>query len=703
MKVAIVGGGHIASIHAPCIAKQPGNEVVAIVDKDLLHARLLGEPFGVKGYYQDIQEMLKEQNPDAVHVLTPPQYHAELAIAAMEHGCHVYVEKPLALNMDEARKMVEVAERKNVKLCAGHNMVFESTVQKAVKFVSEGNIGDVVSVEVDLVFDPRRAQAFVEDGAEGSHWLYRLNGGPLQDLMPHPVSLALEFMDEVKDVSQFSHSCGSILAGYPDDISVMLKNDRQLGFIRISLNEKPDTTILTVKGTRGRVRADLFSGIMTREVKSALPRAGVRGLLGFKLGKQYRRGAWANVFKVLLGKMDKTNGLESIISGFYESIRCSSRLPITLDKALASVDIIDRIWPEPAIKSVTQESTRKSTADPNKPLVLVTGGTGFIGISVVKKLLADRYRVRTLVRPNSMHGGRLKDLDVEVIHGSLDDAEVVDKAVAGVDMIYHLGAAMTNSMEEQKKVTLGGTENIIDAALKYNVKSMVQVSTLAVYELLTLSPNSLINEESPYMLKPEKMGAYSYAKIEAEKLVLDAVKNKHLPASIVRLGIVIGPMCRVFYPHMGFQLTDELLLPVGKGDTVLPFIYIDNVVDGIIKAGTCEKAVGRIYNLVDEGNVSVRQYLEKFIEVTGIPAKIRPLPYIIPWGLMLAYEIAAGLGLVKKGVTSRAQLKWKQARMRYDTSKAQQDLGWKTTVPLEEGMKRTFKWYVDKFGSKRSA
>lgn len=702
MKVAIVGGGHIASIHAPLIQAQPGNQLVAIVDKDLSHAKALAAQFNVNNVYQDVKVMLEEQKPEVVHVLTPPQYHADIAITVMDNGCHVYVEKPLALNVPQAKKMIEAAERNNVRLCAGHNMIFEGTVQRALKCASDGSVGEIVSVEVDLVFDPRRAPAFIEEGTHYFHWLYGLNGGPLQDLIPHPISMVMEFLGEIDEIKCCSNNRGVLPAGWPDEIRVSLKSGRTMGYIRVSLSEKPDTIVLTIKGTKGRASADLFTGIMTLQKKSLLPRAAVRGLSGFFLANQYFKGGFANIFKFLTGKIDKSNGIGPLVARFYESLRNGTEQPVSLEKGLAVVDVMDRIWPEPVVKSGEKEESAP-LPDSALPLVLVTGASGFIGSHVVKKLLSMNAHVRALVRPNSLHAGRLKKLPVEVVYGSLDDPESVEKAVAGVETIYHLGAAMTNGMEEQRRVTIGGTENIINAALKHNVKRVLHVSTLAVYELLEFPVNTLITEESPYLRRPEKMGAYSYAKIEAEKLILDAVRNKGLQAAIVRLGMVVGPYGPMLYPHLGFKYQDVLFMPIGKGDTVLPFTYIENTVDGIIKTAQSEKAVGEIYNLVDDGEVTVRQYLEKLIKVANVPARILPLPYFIPWCAMLAYEIAAAMGLLKKGVTSRTQLKWKQARMRYDTSKAKDDLGWEMTVPLEEGMERTFKWFAEKYGYKRQA
>jgi nucleoside-diphosphate-sugar epimerase len=328
----------------------------------------------------------------------------------------------------------------------------------------------------------------------------------------------------------------------------------------------------------------------------------------------------------------------------------------------------------------------------------VTGASGFVGIYLVKKLLSEGYRVRALVRKNSLHTGRLLPLPVELVEGDLADADTVNEAARDVEYIFHLGAAMSNDWDEHERTTIGGTEHVIAAAKANGVKRLVHVSTLAVYELLDKPARSIIRENSPYQTDPKKLGPYAWAKIETEKAVKKAVEEQQLDAVIVRLGMVLGPLSRVFYPHLGYSLGDDVFIPIARGRVILPLVYVDNAVDGLLAAALKDDIAGESFNLVDEGEVSAMEFLKKFKDVTGSDAKIVSMPYFVAWSLTLAYEIVSGIGLIKKGATSRAQLKWKQSSMFYDSSKARETLDWQSPVSLEEGMKRTFEWYRDKYG-----
>jgi len=132
MRIGIIGSGQIAKIHCPLILNQPGTRIIGIADKDLARAESLAADLGVEHYYEDALHMIEQQQPDLVHVLTPPEYHAQLSIMAMNQGCHVLVEKPMALNVHEAKEMARVAEEQGVRLCVNHSMVFDHTVRKAL-------------------------------------------------------------------------------------------------------------------------------------------------------------------------------------------------------------------------------------------------------------------------------------------------------------------------------------------------------------------------------------------------------------------------------------------------------------------------------------------------------------------------------------------------------------------------------------------
>jgi 2-alkyl-3-oxoalkanoate reductase len=694
MRVGIIGGGHIAAIHGGIIAQQPGVEIVGIADKNLAQANVLASKLNVSRVYQSVEELLDAQKPDLVHVLTPPQFHADLSILAMERGCHVLVEKPMALKVSDARRMIEAAQRNNVYLCANHNMIFEGVVQRARELIGRGAIGELVSVECSYQFNPRRYPAIIQEGAQYTHWAYRLNGGPLQDLMPHPASLVMAFLPSIEEVRHTGQNRGRLPAGWQDELRVLITSNGPTGYISISMNERPDMVTLTLKGTEGTIEANIFNDILILHRNSALPRAVVRGLSGFQLAKQNLSGAVGNIYKFATKRMDKTSGLGDVIARLYAAVRTGSPPPIQPDMGLRVVDLIDRIWPEPVVPPQSLVAPAVVKRRSLEPSVLVTGASGFIGTHLIRRLLADDVGVRVLVRPNSPHGGRLHSLDIDIHQGDLSDPDVICRAMDGIRTVYHAGATLSNDWAEHERINVQGTRHMLEAAVAHDVERFVYVSTLAVYELDHARRGTIIREESPYLRDPKRMAPYYYSKLEGEKQTLAAYREHGLPVTVVRPGLVIGPHGRPFFQQLGYQYKDNLFLMIGSGQNILPLTYVENTVDAMVTAANEQRAVGKIYNLIDEGKITVREYIDRFIRATGVDARVIKLPYQLPYLATGAYEVGVMVGALKKGVTSRAQLRWKQAPVIFDGSKIKAELGWKEPICLEEGLARTFEWYA---------
>lgn len=346
MRVGIIGAGKIAQVHGPLILQQPGAKIIGVADMDIRHAETLASKLKVSKVYQNAKIMIDEQVPDVVHVLVPPQYHAELSIMAMNRGCHVLVEKPMAHTVGDCENMIEAAKRNNVSLCVDQNGLLHDVINKAMKLSSMGIIGEVVSIEAHEVYDATRNPSFIEEGAESSHWSYRLNGGPLQDMVPHPISLLLEYIPKIKELYFVGLNRGVFPEGWDDEIRVLIRSDRVTGYINVSVSEKPDIELLTIKGTKGLIHADSYNDIVTVRRLNKLPRKFSRALSGFQLSLQYLKGSFENVFKFATGRMDRSNGIERVISKFYDSIHTGGEPPIPPEKGLRVVEVINRIWPD---------------------------------------------------------------------------------------------------------------------------------------------------------------------------------------------------------------------------------------------------------------------------------------------------------------------------------------------------------------------
>src|SRR5438093_3920946 len=158
-------------------------------------AQQLGERFGVERVFDDLGRLLEETRPDVVHITTPPQSHFEIARQCLEHGCHVYVEKPFTLDAREAEELVTLGERRRLRLTVGHDAQFSHAAKRMRALVHAGYLGDPV-VHMDSYYgydlgDPSYARAFLRDK---DHWVRKLPGGLLQNVISHGIARIAEFL-----------------------------------------------------------------------------------------------------------------------------------------------------------------------------------------------------------------------------------------------------------------------------------------------------------------------------------------------------------------------------------------------------------------------------------------------------------------------------------------------------------------------------
>lgn len=323
--------------------------------------------------------------------------------------------------------------------------------------------------------------------------------------------------------------------------------------------------------------------------------------------------------------------------------------------------------------------------------VLVTGATGFLGSHLVPKLVQQGDQVRILAR-NSTKIDHLRSQGVEIVYGDLKDRDSLKRAVEGVEIVYHLGAAMGGAWQDYEEITVRGTERMLELSLNSGVKRFVHISSLAVYQVYGLQRNAVVDEQCPCDQTPEKVGFYSRSKVEAEKLVF-RYYEKGLPVTVVRPGLIYGPRGKVLFPHIGQFLKNKIFLLIGKGNNLLPFTYVENTVEAIRLAGINDTAVGQIYHIVDDGEITQREYLNRYMVETHSKFPTLPVPFSL---FIIAASLVDNLksfGFLKTSTFSKYGVVSKYKSLRFDSSKAKRELNWSPDISLEEGLKKTFYWY----------
>jgi predicted dehydrogenase len=217
LRVAFIGCGGIAQVHIAALKEMPEVEIVAGVDIVSDRLKVMSEKHGVSAGYTDWKKMLKEVKPDAVSICTPNGVHAAPAIDAAKAGCHVMVEKPMAMNPAECKKMIEAAKKAGVKLAVGFQYRYHPYSQYLVKARQAGTFGDVMFVKCQAL----RRRGIPNWGVFGQKQLQ--GGGPMIDIGVHVIEMAHYVMGAPKPVAA-SGGTWTYLGNKPSDIASMWPN-----------------------------------------------------------------------------------------------------------------------------------------------------------------------------------------------------------------------------------------------------------------------------------------------------------------------------------------------------------------------------------------------------------------------------------------------------------------------------------------------
>jgi nucleoside-diphosphate-sugar epimerase len=322
--------------------------------------------------------------------------------------------------------------------------------------------------------------------------------------------------------------------------------------------------------------------------------------------------------------------------------------------------------------------------------ILVTGGTGFIGIPLVKKLHELGHGLKLLIRDSS-NTTPFKELNnIDYIFGDIQDVSSLEKAVNNVDAVYHL-AAYTGIWAKDKSiyydVNVKGTENVANIALKNNLK-LFYVSS---FTALGPTPQEAVDEthenENFFM-------EYEKSKFQAKKLVKSYIP-KGLKVMIFYPGIVYGPGDFNVFGRMLFDVMRGKLFPLGacpgKGESMTCLSYVYDTSNALADVLTREDLSGEDFILGGE-NVRFKEYLDLIAKI-GRNKKARKFPFRVAMAYAWFLEVKAKFNK-KVPFLTRPTLRAIKYHRCYSSKKAMDKFGYKIT-PLKEGLEETISWYKD--------
>jgi predicted dehydrogenase len=347
LNIGIVGCGKIADGHIEEIQKLECARVLAVCDLEPILAEQLALRYSVPHQYTDFDRMLSEHRLDVIHIATPPHSHLALARKAAEAGCHVFLEKPLALNATDGQRLIACLEQTRRKMTINYWYNFESPALALKEFVAKGNLGDPVHIESYYGYDLAGGfgQALLSDDR---HWVHQLPGKLFQNIIDHAINKITPFLpaEPVEIIARAYRRRplnGDRTDGVLDELRVMILAGGVSAYVTFSSHARPVGHFMRVYGTKNTAHIDFALRSMSVEKRQTVPSALGRLLPPFMSSWQSLRQATNNAREFAGSRFQFFAGMNRLFSLFYESIVHDTPVPISYAEILRVSQIMDEI------------------------------------------------------------------------------------------------------------------------------------------------------------------------------------------------------------------------------------------------------------------------------------------------------------------------------------------------------------------------
>jgi predicted dehydrogenase/nucleoside-diphosphate-sugar epimerase len=534
-RVAIFGAGKMAMNHIKAISLQENARLVAIADPAIGLLNTINELPRDIPVFVDPEELLSKTETDIVHICTPPKTHFDLSILALRHKANIYVEKPFTLNVIDAKKVISLGKESGLRICAGHQLLFEGPTLRAKEHMAK--IGRIVHVESYFSFNP------VRGSMDGKTTMSPLE--QLVDILPHPVYLMLHFMkfhshgnhsESIQIKSVNTNTCGNAHG--------IFHYRGTTGSLFVTLEGRPIESYIKVIGTNGSIYADFVRG--TISIFAGPGVSGISKIINpYSQSWQTASGTTKSLFKRLLKKQKSYPGLFEIIKSFYNSILSGKPFDVSDESILETVTICEEVTnylrkaetEENALAEADREKkeSQLKAADTTRGGVLVTGGAGFLGRAVAAELRKRNWTTRVVSRNIPPSSKKLPGVEYAVADLGGD---IPIEVLKDISVVVHCAAETSGGKEAHQRNSIQATRNILISMANAGVKKIVHISSIAVLKTCR-EIGRPVDENTPFVTDSEGRGPYVWGKVESEKLALNLCKELNIDIRVIRPGALV--------------------------------------------------------------------------------------------------------------------------------------------------------------------
>jgi predicted dehydrogenase/nucleoside-diphosphate-sugar epimerase len=558
LRVAIIGCGAVVErLHLPVLLGMSSVTVAVLVDTDSRRLELLSRVVPEAITQTSIDDV--EKLADIAIIALPHHLHVSVGTVLLNKGMHVFMEKPLATRLSDAKLLIDAAERNRVVLAVGQLRRFYETSRYVKEVLSGGWLGRIVN------FDVREGGEYGWPAASASLFQRAADGGVLFDTGAHTLDAVVAWLGNARHVEYSQDSRGGVEANCLVELEM---ESGAKGTVELSRNRNLRNTFV-INGERGSLEVGL----------------GPRGPVSL-------RADGLRVSGLPEDGLSQSGDFMSIarrqLAAYVDAVRGNSDDIVKGDAVLGAMEIFDECRRNPRRIEYGWE---KFESDIDWTLfegtqVLVLGATGFLGHRLVEALMqCANARVRALVRDYS----RLSNLaryEVDIVHGDISNSEALSEALHGCDFVFNCTYGK-GDRAEQYRVNVTAVENLIKAAADAGVKRVVHVSTVAVYGDAGGEP---IRESN--RARAHKRDTYAHTKGLGENVALEQGRRHGLEVAIIQPTVVYGPWAPVWTVGQLRLMKQARVGLVDQGRGICNAVYVDDVVAGMLAAAIRNEASG---------------------------------------------------------------------------------------------------------------
>ena len=320
--------------------------------------------------------------------------------------------------------------------------------------------------------------------------------------------------------------------------------------------------------------------------------------------------------------------------------------------------------------------------------VLVTGATGFAGLSLALNLATSGHQVRAVVR-NREKAVVLHQAGVETVVGDIRDSQVLRQAVHGIDTVYHLAAVFRQAGvpdSEYREVHVDATKHLVELSAAADVRRIVHCSTVGVHGSVA-EEDAPATEDAPF--RPGDI--YQLTKLQGEEVARETADRLGVPLTVVRPGPIYGPGDRRLLKIIGGVAKRRFAL-LGDGSPHFHMIYVDDLTEVFKLAAESSSAAGRVYIVAGNEAPTLNEFVQEIAQV----ARVKGPPFRLPvWPFLMAGALCEAL-CIPFGIEPpiyRRRVKFFTSNRWFDTSRARAELGFTPKMTLHDGIQRTLNSY----------